>query len=149
MSTSWSLNHDHKIPPHPLQVGHKVLRALAHCGPRCLAKQQGFSFLLHPKLCLQDLIQCLGTEARFSFNPSQANGKADCSRREEAVVLLLVDKITLLYGHNGGVFPRELDATHASEGLRFKSGAEAQVPVCVCVCSVAPVVSDSLQSYGP
>ena len=47
------------------------------------------------------------------------------------MVLLLVDKITLLYGHNGGVFPRELDATHASEGLRFKSGAEAQVPVCV------------------
>ena len=45
------------------------------------------------------------------------------------MVLLLVDKITLLYGHNGGVFPRELDATHASEGLRFKSGAEAQVPV--------------------
>ena len=65
------------------------------------------------------------------------------------MVLLLVDKITLLYGHNGGVFPRELDATHASEGLRFKSGAEAQVPVCVCVCSVAPVVSDSLQSCGP
>ena len=50
------------------------------------------------------------------------------------MVLLLADKITLLYGHNGGVFPGELDATHASEGLRFKSGAEAQVPV-MCVCA--------------
>ena len=63
------------------------------------------------------------------------------------MVLLLVDKITLLCGHNGGVFPRELDATHASEGLRFKSGAKVQVPVRVS-CSVTPVVSDSLQSYG-
>ena len=64
------------------------------------------------------------------------------------MVLLLVDKITLLYGHNEGVFPRELDATHASEGLRFKSGAIVQDPVRVS-CSVTPVVSDSLQSYGP
>ena len=50
------------------------------------------------------------------------------------MVLLLADKITLLYGHNGGVFPGEFDTTHASEGLRFKSGAEAQVPV-MCVCA--------------
>ena len=26
-----------------------VLRALAHCGPLCLAKKQSYPFLLHPK----------------------------------------------------------------------------------------------------
>ena len=50
------------------KLGHTVLRALAHCGPLCLAKQQSYSFLLHPKLCLWDLMQCQGTEARFSFS---------------------------------------------------------------------------------
>ena len=40
-----------------LQVGHRVFRALACCGPLCLAKQQSYFFLLHPKLCLCISIQ--------------------------------------------------------------------------------------------
>ena len=47
----------------PSRSGHTVLRALA----LCLAKQWSYSFLFHPKLCLQDLIQCWGTEAGFSI----------------------------------------------------------------------------------
>ena len=33
---------------------HTILKALAHCGPLCLAKKWSYSFLLHSKLCLQD-----------------------------------------------------------------------------------------------
>ena len=53
-----SLNHYYKTPPTCSRSGHTVLKALAHCGPLCLAKQQSYSFLLHQKFCLQDLIQC-------------------------------------------------------------------------------------------
>ena len=41
-----SLVHDHPLllehydtPHHPLRMGHMVFKALAHCGPLCLAKQ--------------------------------------------------------------------------------------------------------------
>ena len=56
-----------KLLTKPPCLGHTVLKALAHCGTLCLAKQQSYSFLLHPKVCLRDLIQCQGTEAGFSF----------------------------------------------------------------------------------
>ena len=52
------------------RLGHTVLRTLAHYGPLCLAKQWSYYFLLHEKLCFQDLIQCWGTEARFGFTYS-------------------------------------------------------------------------------
>ena len=48
-----------------------MLRTLAHYGPLCLAKQRSYYFLLHEKLCFQDLIQCWGTEARFIFLSSK------------------------------------------------------------------------------
>ena len=51
-----------------------VLWALAHCVPLCLAKQY-FSFLLHPKLCLWDLIRCQGTETRFAFRSTWVHCK--------------------------------------------------------------------------
>ena len=60
----------HRYPPHPSHTSpgwDTVLRALALCGPLSLTKQQSYSFLLHPKLRLRDLIRCRGTEARFGF----------------------------------------------------------------------------------
>ena len=63
-----SLNQDYKHPTTLARSGHTVLRAGTCCGPYFLAKQWSYSFLLHPKLCLRDLICCRGTEARFSIS---------------------------------------------------------------------------------
>lgn len=71
------------------------------------------------------------TENPMSLELSQSRviGKAGCSRGEETVVSVLMDKITLLYdpiyGLNAGVLPRELEMAHASERLPFKAEAEA------------------------
>lgn len=71
------------------------------------------------------------TENPMSLELSHSGviGKADCSRGEETVVSVLMDKITLLYdliyGLNAGVLPRELEMAHASERLPFKAEAEA------------------------
>ena len=52
-------------------MGHTVFEAEALCAPLCLAKQQSYSFLLYPKLCLRDLIWHRCTEAEFSaFAPT-------------------------------------------------------------------------------
>ena len=58
------------------RAGHTVLRALTHCGPLCLAKQENYSFLLHPKLCLQDSNQHRCSEAEFSTSIPDSFG--DC-----------------------------------------------------------------------
>ena len=80
MSISWSLPlwtmkffeplvHIKLLTSHS-RLGPVVLRTLACCGPLCLAKQWSYSYLLHPKLCLWDMIQCWGTEVEFSFTPT-------------------------------------------------------------------------------
>ena len=53
MSKSWSCplwTITIKLLTTPFWWGHTVLRAFAHCGPLCLAKQYSYSFLLHSKL---------------------------------------------------------------------------------------------------
>ena len=59
----------YKNPDYVLQVGHMVLRALAHCGPLCLAKQlkkkKLLFFLLHQKLCLHVSTRHWWTQAQF------------------------------------------------------------------------------------
>ena len=56
LTTPCSLN-TVKLLTTPLQ------RALALCGPICLAKQESSPFLLHPRLCLHVSIWHRGTEA--------------------------------------------------------------------------------------
>ena len=48
-----------QTPTASSRAGHRitVLRALAHWGPLCLAKQYSYSFLLHPKLGLCASVQ--------------------------------------------------------------------------------------------
>ena len=53
-------------PPASPKLGHTVLRARARSVPLCLGKPSSCSFLLHPKLCLWDLIRHQFTEAEFS-----------------------------------------------------------------------------------
>ena len=60
-STSWS----HfvwaimiKLLTTPSRLGHTVLRVLARCGPTLPRKAIKLFFLLHPKLCLWELIWC-------------------------------------------------------------------------------------------
>ena len=62
-----SLYHYYKLLTTPTKSGHTIVRTLACCGPLRLAKQQSCPFLLHPKLCLWDLIWYQGTEVRFGF----------------------------------------------------------------------------------
>ena len=62
-SCSWT----ERLLTSSLRWGHTVWRALAHCGPLCLAQWWSYSFLLHPKLHLWGLIRCQCTEARFGF----------------------------------------------------------------------------------
>ena len=54
-----------KTHHYPLQDGTHGLEGISPCGPLCLAKQESFFFLLHPKLCLRDLTQHWCTKAEF------------------------------------------------------------------------------------
>ena len=62
---SWTELNRRLVTTHS-RAGHTVLRALTCCGPLCLAKQENYSFLLHPKLCLHISIQHWWTEGKFS-----------------------------------------------------------------------------------
>ena len=114
MSISWSLPlwtmkffeplvHRKLLTSHT-RLGPVVLRTLACCGPLCLAKQWSYSYLLHPKLCLWDMIQCWGTEVEFSFTPTYGaalgHGRPWPSISTGQALSIVAQWITLHGNHN-------------------------------------------------
>ena len=65
-------------PPPNLSKGGRVFKALACSGPLCLAKQQSYHFLLHPKLCLCVSIEQWQVEAEFQQQADKSHRDLLC-----------------------------------------------------------------------
>ena len=84
-----------KLLTTPSRLGHTVLRVLARCGPTLPRKAIKLFFLLHPKLCLWELIWCQDID--FPGFPGGSDCKVSaCNVGDPGLISFRMDWLDLL-----------------------------------------------------